>query len=740
VVKKLPEGKTSKADDDKTDPAPAAAADPASDRTNDAALLKTEHQATSSGPVSDVVLAEDDASKQVSDVVLAEDDASKQVSDVILAESLTIRAPSFRAPSPPVAPVPAMLGPDAPTEAPNTIELKPDARRAPRDDMPMALLPGAKVDDFEIVRLLGRGAFGHVYLARQMSLDRLVALKISANRGSEGRTMARLEHQHIVQVFSEKVDADFNQRLLCMQLVPGIGLDKLIGMLHSKAGSGEQGAGSKAKSGSCNWTGAELLGFIDGSGPLPTALDPSALHDREALGRMDAIEATAWFGARLAEALDFAHKHGVLHRDIKPANILVNPYGRPMLADFNISSQPVGSESSGEEMFGGTFAYMAPEHLDAFNPSDTTGHEAVTARSDMYSLGLVLQQLLDGRMSYPLFSRRAKMADTLRAMSDERKQRAPICKAGQPGARMTLERSIGRCLEPNPLARFASGAELAEQLGGCRRLREAEQRLPGFPAMYAPLLSRPFLWIVLLVVLPQIGASIINIAYNTTQIVHELKEDQKEQFKHLVAGYNVIVYPLAILAFVLAIRPVWRCWNALSRAERLPDGKVKAARQKALRLPRFIAVLTAVGWFPGGIIFPLAIQVTSGLDFNIAAHFVASFCLSGLIALAYSLCGVEFVVLRGLYPGLWRDAQNFTAVAREELAPVKAQLNRIEILAVLIPLFAAIFMLFLSGASNRTFKFLVASLIILGIMGFHITSKITRNLYEVVVALTNTKA
>ena len=83
--------------------------------------------------------------------------------------------------------------------------------------------------------------FGHVYLARQLSLDRLVALKISANRGSEGRTMARLEHQHIVQVFSETVDPDFNQRLLCMQLVPGIGLDKLIGALHAASGSKERG-------------------------------------------------------------------------------------------------------------------------------------------------------------------------------------------------------------------------------------------------------------------------------------------------------------------------------------------------------------------------------------------------------------------------------------------------------------------------------------------------------------------
>ena len=175
-----------------------------------------------------------------------------------------------------------------------------------------------------------------------------------------------------------------------------------------------------------------MIGFIDSSGSLPAALDPAALHDREALGDMDAVEATAWFGARLAEALDFAHRNGVLHRDIKPANILVNPYGRPMLADFNISSQPVGSEASGEEMFGGTFAYMSPEHLDAFNPGDTTGHEAVTARSDLYSLGLVLQQLLEGRISFPLFNKRGNMVDTLKKMASDRRQSSPVCHKGLP--------------------------------------------------------------------------------------------------------------------------------------------------------------------------------------------------------------------------------------------------------------------------------------------------------------------
>ena len=231
------------------------------------------------------------------------------VSDVVLADDTTGAAPSFPAPTPSAG---GAADPDATQKLPRPIT--PPAR----DRAPMAMLPGAKVDDFEVVRLLGRGAFGHVYLARQLSLDRLVALKVSANRGSEGRTMARLEHQHIVQVYSEIVETDFNQRLLCMQLVPGIGLEKLIGALHAKkAGSGELGAGSGehavASSGS-SWNGAELLAVIDRSASLPAALDTSALHDREALNRMDAVEATAWFGARMAEALDFAHRHGVLQR------------------------------------------------------------------------------------------------------------------------------------------------------------------------------------------------------------------------------------------------------------------------------------------------------------------------------------------------------------------------------------------------------------------------------------------
>ena len=647
--------------------------------------------------------------------------ASEEISDVVLADSGTLPAPSFRAP--------AIPRDERPTAA------APAEKKPSRDRRPMALLPGARIDDFEIIRLLGRGAFGHVYLARQISLDRQVALKVSANRGSEGRTMARLEHQHIVQVFSETVDDEFNQRLLCMQLIPGVGLEKIIGALHPSSGMSEALT-------SRGWNGSALLATIDSSASLPTALDPSALHDREALARMDDVEATSWMGTRLAEALDCAHHHGVLHRDIKPANILVNSYGQPMLADFNISSQPVGSQSECEEMFGGTFAYMAPEHLDAFNPADPTGPEAVTARSDMYSLGLVLHQIVDGRFPVPLPVRYDDLAETLRTASEVRRGARPTCRVGPPSARKTLERTIGRCVEPLPDNRFENCAELAEQLDGCRQLRQAERQLPKPWAIFEPILRRPFLWLVLLTVLPQVAGSAVNIAYNTTQIVSRLSDEQQRLFNQLVIGYNTIIYPIAIALFLIAVRPVWRAWRDLHGSDAVGDDEVAAARRQALRLPLWIAGLTALGWFPGGFLFPLVIRGASeeALTMEVAAHFVASFFMSGLIALAYSLCGAQFVVLRALYPGMWNNVRGFSEKARRELSGISSRLGSIQILAVSIPLFGAILQVLLGGGqADMTFRWLVVSLIGLGIAGIHLTSAITRGLSQVVVALTNSK-
>jgi len=647
--------------------------------------------------------------------------ASADISDVKLAGDATAAAPSFRAPA---APVP-----------------RPPARR---DQRPPALPPGAKIDDFEIVRMLGRGAFGHVYLARQRSLDREVALKVSANRGSEGRTMARLEHAHIVQVFSEKVDDATNQRLLCMQLVPGVGLEKIIAALGMQMNIARSvgGLAGTVETEPASWRGSDLLAIIDINASLPAALDPAALRDREALGEMDAVEATAWLGARLAEALDFAHRNGVLHRDIKPANILVSPYGRPMLADFNISSQQAADDR--DEMFGGTIAYMAPEHLDAFNPADETPAEAVTAQADIYSLGIVLGELLHGQPTLPTPEPVGGMVGTLRALADQRRNHPPACPAGPPSARKVLEQTICHCLAPRPSNRYASAAVLAEQLDGVRQMRQAERQMPPATGLVPWILRRPFTFLVALVVLPQLAGSALNIPYNTTQIVNHLDQpDQKEMFFQVVAAYNTVAYPLALAIMAWVVWQVWRPWRAMHGTRPLESGAVATARRKALRLPLWVAGLTTAGWLPGGVLFPAVIAArTEPLSAHVWMHFIASFTLSGLIALAYSLCGSQFVIQRALYPRMWDDVRHFAAVARQELQPTAARISWwIQFLAGSIPSLAAAVLVVLGGEENSIeFRVIVAALIILGVFGYQLATRVSRRLTEIEIAMTGTKA
>ena len=146
----------------------------------------------------------------------------------------------------------------------------------------------------------------------------------------------------------------------------------------------------------CSRGAPAFLALLDTLCTESTALDLGGLEDRSILKACDRDELTCWIGARLAEALAHAHSRGVFHRDVKPANILVNQYGRPFLADFNIAFNAQVSD----DRFGGTLAYMAPEHLAALEAGTLESQKGVDDRSDCYSLGLVLFQFLVGRSPF----------------------------------------------------------------------------------------------------------------------------------------------------------------------------------------------------------------------------------------------------------------------------------------------------------------------------------------------------
>ncbi|MBF2097441.1 MAG: serine/threonine protein kinase [Gloeomargaritaceae cyanobacterium C42_A2020_066] len=599
-----------------------------------------------------------------------------------------------------------------------------DAAAYPNPSVPY--LPGTSLADFVILRRLGGGGFGHVYMARQVSLDRLVALKVSADRGHEGRTLAQLEHPNIVQVYSETVIPAAQQRLLCMQLVSGMPLNDLIQRLHHHA---------QTTAGRPTWTGADLLAILDRA-PLPPALlNPTALQGREALARMDALEATAYLGVQLAQALQFAHQRGVLHRDIKPANILVNAYGRPLLADFNIATHPTDSPIHHEDMVGGTLAYMAPEHLDALNPGrPDVDWDAVTAQSDVFSLGLVLLELWTGQTPAAHLSRSEPTVSLLLKLAQARRRFQQLACPKELGADAAMAYALQGCLAADPQERWPQAMDLAAQLEGCRQLRRAEVALPPLPPLVGLLQTRPFWGLVVIAVLPQILASLVNITYNATQIVADLTPAQQQRFLTLLLVYNAWVYPLAVGAFVLSVRPVWQVWVALQRGRTLAPAKVDAARRLILKLPVRLAWLTILGWFPGGLIFPWQLRgVGPQLSSEVSLHFLTSFTLSGLVALAYSLAVTQFWVLRVLYPGLWQHLGAFESVVRRELKTVFRRFSIIQGLAGAIPLTAAILVLVtVDGTDATLYRELTVGLILLGGVGYQVASSMVRTLTQVV--------
>jgi hypothetical protein len=206
-----------------------------------------------------------------------------------------------------------------------------------------------------------------------------------------------------------------------------------------------------------------------------------------------------------------------------------------------------------------------------------------------------------------------------------------------------------------------------------------------------------------------------------------------------VTIYNVAMYPVALALFAWAFFPVRRTWRDMHSATPLAPGRVAEARNRALRLPLWVAGLTAAGWLPGGILFPAIISFrTEMLAPTIWMHFLASFTLSGLIALAYSLCGSQFVIQRALYPRMWDDVRHFTTTARQELAPMPSRLAWIQLLAG-TAFIAAVIVLMFSDTTLSAFKGLVAGLIVLGMLGYQLTTHVTSSLNRIVLALTGAK-
>jgi serine/threonine protein kinase/tetratricopeptide (TPR) repeat protein len=270
--------------------------------------------------------------------------------------------------------------------------------------------------DFDLVEELGRGAFGRVFLARQVGLaNRLVALKIAPDVGGESQTLAQLQHTHIVPLYS--IHRAGPLQAVCMPYFGSVTLADVQRDLSKRPSLPQSGAEllsqlAPRSSPLFPANGGEGLGVRGQTTEDPLTSDPGSPQSRgrgeeerkrpplatlKRLERLSYVESIVWLGCCLADGLAHAHERGILHRDLKPANVLLTDEGQPMLLDFNLSEDVKLRTSVSVAVVGGTIPYMAPEQLRAFSGSPTQ----VDSRADIFALGIILYQLLAGRSPFP---------------------------------------------------------------------------------------------------------------------------------------------------------------------------------------------------------------------------------------------------------------------------------------------------------------------------------------------------
>ncbi|HTU18085.1 MAG TPA: serine/threonine-protein kinase [Gemmataceae bacterium] len=278
-----------------------------------------------------------------------------------------------------------------------------------------------RLGDYRIVREIGRGGMGIVYEAVQESLGRHVALKVLPRHSlldpkklarfqREAQAAAALHHSNIVPVFG--VGEHEGLHYYVMQLIPGQGLHEVLAQMRQQ---GRDRNGTEAE-----------------SAPLRSRLS---------------VREVARLGVQVADALDYAHNHGTLHRDVKPANILLDSQGTVWLTDFGLAKLAEQNNLTSTGDLVGTLQYLAPESLNS----------QTDARSDVYSLGLTLYELLTLAPPFPE-SNPARLLQQVSMREPARPRKL------NPAIPRDLETVILKAIAREPAHRYQTACELADDL------------------------------------------------------------------------------------------------------------------------------------------------------------------------------------------------------------------------------------------------------------------------------------
>ncbi|MEN0136572.1 MAG: serine/threonine-protein kinase [Rhodococcus sp. (in: high G+C Gram-positive bacteria)] len=507
------------------------------------------------------------------------------------------------------------------------------AELGPRDDLDV----GKRLDDFDLMVELGRGAFARVFLARQRSMQRWVALKISRNIGNEPQMLAQLDHPYIVRVFDQRLLEDRQLRVLFMEYVPGGTLLDVVRLVRKTPP--EQRSGKL------------LLDSIDRILEARGEIRPEYSSVRDEIAALSWPETVAWIGLRLADALEYARDHGVLHRDIKPANVLLGLEGIPKLADFNVSSSDSVETPGAGGFIGGSVAYMSPEQLEAVDPGSPRTASDLDTRSDIFALGVMLWELLTGARPFPDDdgtgsppSPQALLASRCRGVDPERSPLPEDCPAA-------LRRILVKSLAPDRNDRWSSGRKLTRQFALCLD-PHARDLVDPPPGSLRSTMWRWALPIMLAAVgIPNLLAAGYNYYYNKVLIIATLPAEAQQHLElvHLVIGG--VAFPLGAVLIVYWCRLAFTVPRGLRHGRSYSPEVLGRARAATLGLGDRAVVVSFGLWVVAGVAYPVALQLTAGgIPFRAYLQLLASLAVCGAVALAYPFFILTFYAVRCLSP------------------------------------------------------------------------------------------
>jgi serine/threonine protein kinase/tetratricopeptide (TPR) repeat protein len=287
---------------------------------------------------------------------------------------------------------------------------------------------GDELGEFRLLAELGRGGNGRVYLARQEFLaGRLAVVKLTPGANQEHLKLARLQHTHVVPLYAVRDFPDRHLRALCMPCLGGATLGQLLDHLRPVPVARR--------------TGRDLLEELRRAAADPRLVWEAQGPNRRFLTQASYAQAVSWVALCLADALHYAHEQGLVHLDVKPSNVLLTADAQPMLLDFHLARGPIEPRGERPDWLGGTRAYMSPEQRGACQAclNQRPVEVAVDRRSDVYSLGVLLREALYGDLRVEDLGPRPHLSRGLRDV-------------------------LAHCLHPDPAARYASAALLAEDL------------------------------------------------------------------------------------------------------------------------------------------------------------------------------------------------------------------------------------------------------------------------------------